>query len=190
MPTQSKAYLLVLTALLTTLCIISAKIAIPLPFTAVLFTPQVLVVLLCGLVLGPSWGQLAIGCYLLLGLIGLPVFSKGGGLGYVMEPSFGYALGFLPAVWLAGLLRDKVWPSLACAVGVCGMYAVALGYIAVLGMLLGNVLPSLGAFLTVYFAAFFPLDLVKGVLAAMLYQLLKRRKLLPVTQKTIRPPAQ
>lgn len=179
MQTQRKVYLLVLTALLTTLCIISSKIAIPLPFTTILFTPQVLVVLLCGLVLGPSWGQLAMACYLLLGLIGLPVFSKGGGLGYVMEPSFGYALGFLPAVWLTGLLRDKVWPSLACAVGVCGMYAVALGYIALLTTLLGNALPSMGTFLSAYFLAFFPMDLVKGVLAALLYRLLQRRKLIP-----------
>lgn len=179
MQTQNKVYLLVLTALLTTLCIISSKIAIPLPFTTILFTPQVLVVLLSGLVLGPSWGQLAMGCYLLLGLIGLPVFSKGGGLGYVMEPSFGYALGFLPAVWLTGLLRDKVWPAVACAAGVCGMYAVALGYIALLTTLLGNALPSMGAFLSAYFLAFFPADLAKGVLAALLYRLLQRRKLLP-----------
>lgn len=181
MTRQRGVYQMVLTALLTTLCIISSKIAIPLPFTNILFTPQVLVVLLCGLVLGPSWGQLAMGAYLLLGLIGLPVFSKGGGLGYLMEPSFGYALGFLPAVWLTGLLRDKVWPSLACAVGVCAMYAVALCYIALLTLLLGHALPSLGAFLAAYVAAFFPADLLKGVLAALLYRLLSRRKLLPAT---------
>lgn len=181
MQKQNKVYLLVLTALLTTLCIISSKIAIPLPFSTILFTPQVLVVLLCGLVLGPKWALLSQGCYLLLGLIGLPVFSKGGGLGYVMEPSFGYALGFLPAAWLTGLLRDKTWPALACAAGATAMYVVALGYIALLSYILGNALPSLRAFLSVYFIAFYPMDLVKGVLASLLYRLLARRKLLPVT---------
>lgn len=179
MQKKSKAALLVLTALLTTLCIISSKIAIPLPFTAILFTPQVLVVLLCGLVLGPKWGLLSQGCYLLLGLIGLPVFSKGGGLGYLMEPSFGYALGFLPAAFLTGLLRERTRPWLACAAGVCGLYAVALSYIALLTNALGQALPSMGAFLSAYFLAFFPMDLAKGVLAAMLYRLLARRRLLP-----------
>lgn len=179
MQRQGKVSLLVLTALLTTLCIISSKIAIPLPFTAILFTPQVLVVLLCGLVLGPKWGLLSQGCYLLLGLIGLPVFSKGGGLGYLMEPSFGYALGFLPAVFLTGLLRGRTWPWLTCAAGVCGLYAAALSYIALLTTALGQSLPSLGAFLSAYFLAFFPMDLGKGVLAAMLYRLLKKRRLLP-----------
>lgn len=174
---HNKTYALALTALLTAICCISARIAIPVPMTTILFTPQVMCVLLCGLVLGPKYALLSQGCYLLLGLLGLPVFSKGGGFGYVMEPSFGYALGFLAMAGVTGLLRNRMRPVFACALGVLSMYAVALPYIALLSMALGNVLPSMGAFLTAYCVFFLPMDLLKGILASGLYRLLAARRL-------------
>lgn len=174
---NSKAYALVLTALLTALTAISARIAIPVPFTTILVTPQVLCVLLCGLVLGPKYAALSQVCYLLLGFIGLPVFSKGGGFSYVLDPSFGYALGFLPAAWVAGALRKRVHPVAACALGVCALYAVAMTYILLLLKALGNPIPAPGVFLSTYFALFFPIDLLKGILAWLCFRPLSRRKL-------------
>ncbi len=45
--------------------------------------------------------------YVLLGLIGLPIFAAGGGLGYVLKPTFGFILGFLLSTIPAGLIAKK-----------------------------------------------------------------------------------
>ncbi|MFI3252485.1 MAG: biotin transporter BioY, partial [bacterium] len=44
--------------------------------------------------------------YILIGLIGIPVFSNGGGIHYVFSPTFGYIIGFIPFVIVLHLL-DK-----------------------------------------------------------------------------------
>lgn len=46
--------------------------------------------------------------YLLLGLSGFQVFSQGGGIGYIQQPTFGYLLGFLGAAWVCGDLAFKL----------------------------------------------------------------------------------
>ena len=114
---------------------------------------------------------------MLLGIMGLPVFAKGGGIGYILDANFSYALVFFPMVLVTGLLRRRVWPALACALGVAALYAVALSYIALLTLALGKQLPSLGTFLPLYFVLFFPVDLIQGVLASFLYLLLQKRSL-------------
>lgn len=70
-------------------------------------TLQFAVVLLSGILLGPYLGLASVFIYILLGLTGLPVFATGGGIGYVLIPSFGYVLGFLPAVFVAGVITKN-----------------------------------------------------------------------------------
>ena len=66
---------------------------------------QNLFVLLSGLLLGWKWGLVSVSLYLLLGVIGLPVFSGGsGGIGHLMGPTGGYLLSYLPAVAIIGLI--------------------------------------------------------------------------------------
>ena len=59
---------------------------------------------LSGALLGPKWGAVSQGVYVALGLVGLPIFTGGGGLGYVLQPSFGFLLGLVPAAWTVGML--------------------------------------------------------------------------------------
>ena len=83
---------------------ISAKIKIP--FYPVPMTMQTLVVLLIGITFGWKLGIATIALYLFEGIIGLPVFSgtpeKGIGLAYFIGPTFGYLIGFVITVFLAG----------------------------------------------------------------------------------------
>jgi biotin transport system substrate-specific component len=72
-------------------------------------TAQMLMVWLTAAFLGPRRGALAIALYLSLGLGGLPVFSGGGGWGYVTSPTFGYLFAFLPAVIWAGRLASSAY---------------------------------------------------------------------------------
>ena len=96
---------LVFVALFVALTAVGAKIEIPLPYVP--FTLQTFFVLLSGMVLGSRLGALSQIVYLAVGLIGIPVFARGGGVGYVLQPTFGYILGFIPAAYIVGMLIEK-----------------------------------------------------------------------------------
>ena len=98
-------------AILGTLILtLSAKIKIP--FYPVPMTMQTFIVLLLGITLGPKIGLLTVSLYLFEGIFGLPVFAgtpeKGIGLLYFTGPTMGYLIGFLVAVYFAGIFKyDK-----------------------------------------------------------------------------------
>jgi biotin transport system substrate-specific component len=80
-------------ALLAALLAVSAVVAVPIG--AVPLTLQVFVVVLIALLVPPSWAALAVGAYLLVGALGLPVFAGArGGLGVLVGPTGGYLVGF------------------------------------------------------------------------------------------------
>lgn len=98
-----------LISLFTVLIIIGSKITFPVMMIPI--TLQLAISLLTGIVLGARRALLAHGLYLLIGLAGLPVFASGGGLAYVLQPSFGYLPGMLLAAGLTGWLTDRVDPG-------------------------------------------------------------------------------
>lgn len=102
---------LILTALFVALIAVGAFIRIPLP--AVPFTLQYPMTMLAGLLLGGKRGCLAVCAYIVLGLMGLPIFASGSsGVGYALQPSFGYILGFALGALLTGsIARGTPSPS-------------------------------------------------------------------------------
>lgn len=64
-------------SLFTTLIAVGAFIKIPIP--VVPFTLQFLFTTLAGLLLGSKMGAVSVIAYMVLGLVGLPIFSEGGG---------------------------------------------------------------------------------------------------------------
>jgi len=74
---------------------------------AVPITMQTLVVLLSGAFLGSKKGALSQLTYLTIGITGIPWFSRGGGLSYILSPTFGYLLGFIPAAYMVGFLIKR-----------------------------------------------------------------------------------
>ena len=92
-------------AIFVVLMIVSAFIRIPFPLVPLTF--QTVVAVLAGLLLGPLYGTAAVGVYIFMGLIGLPVFTNGGGFAYVVQPTFGYILGFAAAAFVAGALCGR-----------------------------------------------------------------------------------
>lgn len=77
---------------------------IKIPTPPVPITLQDFFVILSGSILGPTWGALSQLTYLAIGLAGVPVFSQGGGPGYVLQPTFGYLMAFPIAAYVVGLL--------------------------------------------------------------------------------------
>ena len=92
-------------AIFVVLMVVSAFIKIPFPLVPLTF--QTVVAVLAGLLLGPLYGTAAVGVYIFMGLIGLPVFTSGGGFAYVVQPTFGYILGFAAAAFVAGALCGR-----------------------------------------------------------------------------------
>lgn len=100
---------LALSALLATLLGISSIFSIPIPFTPVPITLQVLVVLLIAMLLGPVYGSLSCAIYLMYGTLGLPVFHAGtSGIPILLGPTGGFLFAFPIAVLVGGILSRKL----------------------------------------------------------------------------------
>jgi len=74
---------------------------------AVPITMQTLIVLLSGAFLGSKKGAASQLTYLMSGITGIPWFSRGGGLSYILSPTFGYLIGFIPASYIVGFFIKK-----------------------------------------------------------------------------------
>ncbi|MDN3496701.1 biotin transporter BioY [Planococcus sp. APC 4015] len=73
-------------------------------------TGQTLGVIVVGAALGARRGAAALTTYMLIGLAGLPVFAGAvAGPAYVLSPSFGFILGFIPAAFVAGWFAERAW---------------------------------------------------------------------------------
>ena len=102
----SKTKSIVYCGLFTALIAIGAFIKIPIP--VVPFTLQYLFTMMAGLLLGSKLGALSVALYMLLGLMGLPIFAEGGGIWYVFKPSFGYIIGFIVGAYVTGYIAEKM----------------------------------------------------------------------------------
>ena len=92
-------------ALCTALICVSAQLAIPLPI-GVPFTLQVLMVMLTALILKPLYSVISLLLYVLLGVVGLPVFSGAkSGIGTILSPTGGFIIGFVLAAFFVSLLK-------------------------------------------------------------------------------------
>ena len=85
-----------------------AQVTIPLPYVPI--TGQTLGVILVGAALGSKRGAASLATYLVAGLAGAPIFAEfGGGPGMVLEPSFGFIIGFIPSAFVAGWMAERAW---------------------------------------------------------------------------------
>ena len=109
------------------------------------FTMQTFGVFLTLLLLGAKDGTIAIGLYILLGALGVPVFSGfNGGMGALMGPTGGYIVGFLLICLIFGLLCGKgagIWlKALALLLGLAVCYAFGtLWFVKVYGDMKGPI---------------------------------------------------
>ncbi|MCK6256296.1 biotin transporter BioY [Fictibacillus sp. KIGAM418] len=101
MNTRSISYV----ALFAAMTAIGAFIKVPIPYIP--FTLQILSVYLAGALLGPRLGLISQLCYVLIGLIGIPVFADGGGFSYVFKPTFGYLIGYVIAAFVNGWIIHR-----------------------------------------------------------------------------------
>lgn len=89
------------------IALITTGTFIRIPVGTDVYTLQFLFTLLAGLVLGARLGAVAVAAYVLLGLLGVPVFASGGGPAYVLQPTFGYLLAFILQAWFGGFYARR-----------------------------------------------------------------------------------
>ena len=172
-----------LVSLFAGLTAIGASLSIPLGQVAI--TMQSLFVILSGLILGGRLGALSQIVYIVLGLMGLPIFAAfTGGPQSIMKPSFGFILGFVFTAYIVGkiahsgnfLNRKKIW--LAALIGSITMYVIGLPYMYyMLNIVMGKGF-SFSAIVKIGCLLFLPGDFFKLILACLL-----RKKILPILNK-------
>ncbi|WP_426186172.1 biotin transporter BioY [Microbacterium sp. TWP3-1-2b2] len=124
----------VLTIIGTAFITVAGYITIPLPFTPVPISLATFAVLLTGATLGPLRGSASAGLYLVLGLVGVPLFAHGAS-GWAFS-SFGYIVGYVIAALIVGALARRrsdrsVWSTLGlAAVGSLTIYAFGVPWLA------------------------------------------------------------
>ncbi|MBI5304777.1 MAG: biotin transporter BioY [Chloroflexi bacterium] len=146
---------------------LTARIAIPLPFTPVPITLQVLTVLLAGLVLGAKDGAASQVVYLATIAAGVPLDAGGLGALVWLKPTAGYLIGFIPGAFVAGYLaeqglgRNRVLRFVAGLAGVAVIYLCGVAWLT-LGFLGGNWTQGW----TQGVAPFIGVDLAKALIAS------------------------
>ena len=160
---------MLLTALFAALTAVGAFLRVPVG--TISFTMQVFFTCMAGILLGPYAGAASQAVYVLLGLVGVPIFTEGGGLMYFAKPSFGFLLGLIPMAFAVGLAADRlpvknvrVRLMLACAIGLAALYAIGLPY---LYFVLGGAW-SVGKTIVSGCLIFLPFDALKIVVASLL----------------------
>ncbi len=167
-------------AMFAALMVAGAYIQIPFPFVPLTF--QTAVAVLAGLLLGTAKGSAAMAVYAFMGLIGLPVFTSGGGFSYVLRPSFGYILGFIAAAAAEGLIVGRSSPCrlirliFAALAAFAVNYAVGVAYFIAVWQLSGY--EGLRLAVVDYNLIYMPKDVILSVLAAVVAW-----RVLPVIRK-------
>lgn len=121
----------VLIAIFAALTAIGAFISIPIPYVP--FTMQFFFSSISGIILGSKKGALSQLLYILIGLIGIPVFTKGGGPQYIFQPTFGYLIGLVISTYIIGKvveIRSNSFKNLLLAnlLGIVFIYIIGVTY--------------------------------------------------------------
>ena len=170
---------LVLIALMTAITCIFAPMAIPIPVSPVPISLTNLVIMISIYVLGFKDATISYIVYLLLGLVGLPVFSGftcklTGGLGKLAGPTGGYLIGFIFLALIAGLFVDKFPKNRILAV-VGMLIGMAITYIFGTEWLAIQLKMSFVAALSVGVIPYLAGDAVKIIIAIIVGPVLRSR---------------
>lgn len=138
-------------------------------------TGQTLGVIVVGAALGARRGAAALTTYMLAGLAGAPIFAGAlAGPAYVLNPAFGFIIGFIPAAFVAGWVAERAWdrkPALAFAGFVAASIVPFLIGVPYMAVILGTVVGAEVTVALVLEAGVTPFivpGLIKAAFAALL----------------------
>ncbi len=177
---KNSIHKMVLVALFSALMVVGAYLKIPNPFFPVFFTFQGVFCVFAGLLLGSKLGAAAVALYIAMGLAGLPVFSTPAGPQYVLNPTFGFLLGFLAAAWIIGKISEQktefTTGKAFCAsvVGLLVIYTAGIGYMFLIRCFYSNSPAGVGALIS-SMSLYFAKDLILFLLVGFFSPQIKKR---------------
>ncbi len=163
---------LTLSALFCALICVGSFVRIPMP-NMMPITLQTFFVLLTALVLPLKASVFATATYMALGLIGLPIFSGGGGLGYVLMPNFGFIIGFVVTSVIMSVVTQKInkrafWQYTTISLlGVTIIYIIGIFYFAFITNVYNKSDYSVIWFIQTVFLPFLPKEILCVILASL-----------------------
>ena len=141
-------------------------------FTTINLSLQIAVIFILSCLMERKIAALTVAAYLILGLAGLPVFSKGGGFAYIFQPSFGFLLGFvigayvLSKIYSSSAIKSKLT---AYIIGIISslliVYILGSVYMYLLLNLYMDIDYSVAKTLSAAVIPFIPFDIGKAILS-------------------------
>ena len=180
---KSKTQKMIFVALFAALTAAGAFIKIPIGPAPI--SMQSFFTYLAGILLGPYLGALSQLLYVLLGLLGVPIFTAGGGFSYLFNPAFGYLIGFIFAPIVIGKIafsteKPRFFRLLwGCIAGFLVIDAIGVPYMYLILKYVTHTPISFLQTLTVGCLVFLPGDSLKSLLAAYL-----GKRLIPILKRS------
>lgn len=169
---NKKLHILTQTAIITAITCVLAPMSIPIGSVPISLTN--LVIYLSLYLVGWKLSAVSVLIYMLMGLVGLPVFSGfTGGVGKLLGPTGGYIAGFIPMAILSGLViekcRNRGVQFLGLAFGSAVCYALGTAWYCY------ETQAPLGAALGMCVFPFIPVDLIKIIMVMLMAPPIKKR---------------
>ncbi|WP_028044072.1 biotin transporter BioY [Candidatus Stoquefichus massiliensis] len=141
------------------------------PVSIVPITLQTLFVILTALILRKR-AVYSVLLYIIMGLVGLPVFTNGGGLSYVFVPSFGYLIGFVISSYFIGSyqMSDCFALFIRCFIGLIIIYIVGMIYFVFIQFAYYHQVFSMSWIVVSLCLIYLPGDLLSIIIAIIIYQ--------------------
>lgn len=141
----------------------------------VAFTLQTLFVILSGFVLGARDGFFSQFAYMFIGLVGVPIFTQGGGFQYIFQPSFGYIISFCIGSFIAGFVMNKfrtinnwkIWFS--GILGLIPVYIIGMSYQVMILVCVNGLTFSAAMLTLVNILIYWAIDIVMMFIVSLLY---------------------
>ena len=164
---------------LTLVALFSALIAvgafIKIPFLLVPITLQTLFIVLSALVLERKLAVLSVIVYIMIGLVGFPIFANGGGINYIFSPTFGYLVSFIFATYFIASFKEKNI-YISTAIGMLIIYALGMIYFVFIQYVLNGKVYFISYLFYNLFLVFLPGDILSCVVAIIGYRKILRLK--------------
>ncbi len=174
---STKTKKMALIGLMTAVICVLAPFSLNLPFSPVPISLGTLAIYFVISVLGMKSGTVSVVLYILLGLVGLPVFANfSGGAGKLFGPSGGYIIGYIFMALICGWFTDK-WADKAILRFLGMLLGTATCYLFGTAWLAYQMSLTFSQALMAGVIPFIPADLVKLVIAMLLGHQLRKRLL-------------
>ena len=169
---RTKTYEITMTALMAAVTCILAPLSIPIGPVPISFTN--LAIYLSLYLLGWKKGTISYLIYLLLGLVGLPVFSGfTGGPAKLAGPTGGYIIGFIAMAIIAGLVIDHFHQPWLQLIGM--IVGTIICYVLGTAWFCFEAKSTVSGALSICVLPFIPGDLIKMIIAILIGPAIKKR---------------